>query len=110
MATQPPNTPHEGLPPEINRWTTAEINAEIDCLRTTATHSRRRQKQTRTCQDIRDSVLDQILEKIRGLQGHISRLEVTSYDHYANPSRRYKIEGCPRHDSENWWNFAKSNL
>jgi len=35
----------------------AEIDAEIDRLRT-ATHSRRRQEQARTCQEARDTVLD----------------------------------------------------
>jgi len=48
--------------------------------------SLRRQEQARTCQDTRDSVLDQILEGIRGLQDRVSSLEI-SYDHYANPSR-----------------------
>jgi len=49
----------------------------IHCLRMTATHSRKRQEQARTCQDTRNSVLDQILERIRGLQNRVSRLEVT---------------------------------
>jgi len=87
MATQPPNTPHEEITGE-RPVTSAEVDAEIDRLRTIMTHSRRRQEQARTSQDIRDPVLDQILEEIRGLQDRVNRLEVTNYDHYVNPPRR----------------------
>jgi len=87
MATQPPNTPREGTSGE-RPVTSADIDAEINRLRMTTTHSHRGQEQIRTCQDTRDSVLDQILEGIRGLQDRVSRLEVTNYDYYARPVRR----------------------
>jgi len=63
MATQPPKT----LQGTVGKrpMTSAEIDAEIDRLRTTATHSRRRQEQARTGQDTKDSVLDQILKGIQ---------------------------------------------
>jgi len=47
------NTPHKGTARER-----PVTNAEIDRLRMSATHSRRRQEQARTCQDTRNSVLD----------------------------------------------------
>jgi len=65
MATQL-NTPYEGTTGERS-VISAEIDAEIDRLRTIAAHLRRRQEQARICQDTRNSVLDQILEGIRGL-------------------------------------------
>jgi len=90
IATQPPNTPHEeiaGERPVTSAEVGAEVDAEID-LRTTMTHSRRKQAQARISQETRDSVLNQILEGIRGLQDRVSRLEVISYDQYANRPRR----------------------
>jgi len=61
--------------------TSAEIDAEIDRLRTIANQSCRRQERARTSQDTRDSVLDQILEGMRGIQDRLSRLESASHDH-----------------------------
>jgi len=82
LATQPSNTP-QGTAGE-RLVTSAEIDAEIDHRRTTVTHSCRKQEQARISQDIRDSVLDQILERIRRLRDRVNRLEVTNYDHYIN--------------------------
>jgi len=57
-------------------------SAEIDRLRNTANHiTHRRLEQPRTYSEARDSVLDQLLEGMRGIQDRLSRLENASHDH-----------------------------
>jgi len=46
-------------------------------------HTSKRLEQSRICQKARDSVLDQILDGMRGIQDSLSRLENASHDHYA---------------------------
>jgi len=79
IATQQQNTPRDETA-ERHRITSAEIDIEIDRFRDAANHyTSRRLKQSRVCQEARDSVLDQILDGMRGIQ-NLSRLENASHD------------------------------
>jgi len=65
MATQQQNTPRDETAGE-HRLSSTEIDTEIDRLRDAANHiTHRRHEQLRTCQEARDSVLNQILKGIR---------------------------------------------
>jgi len=67
MASQQQNIPRDKTTGE-HRITSAEIDTEIDRLRNAATHiTHRRHEQPRVCQEAKDSVLDQILEEMRGI-------------------------------------------
>jgi len=91
MATQQQNTPRDKTIRE-HRITSAENDTEIDRLRDVRNHIiHRRHKQPRACQEARDSVLDQILEGMRGIQYRLSRLENASYDHHAKTITQHWI-------------------
>jgi len=82
MATPQRNAPREETAGE-HRISSAEIDTEIDRLRNANHVTPRRPEQPRACQETRDSILDQILDGMRGIQDRLSRLENASYD----PSR-----------------------
>jgi len=74
MTTQQQNTPHDEIAGE-HRIT----SAEIDRLKDAANYiTHRRHEQLRACQKARDSVLDEILEEMRRIQDHLSRMENTA--------------------------------
>jgi len=81
VATQQQNIPR-GETTEEHRIMSAKIDTKINQLRYAANHiAHRRLVQPRAYQEARDSVLDQILDGMRGIQDHLSRLENTSHDH-----------------------------
>jgi len=91
MATQQQHTPRGEITGE-HRITSAEIDTEIDRLRNTANHiTHRRLEQPRTCPETRDSVLDQLLEGMRGIQD-LSRLENASHDYPLRETRNYAFD------------------
>jgi len=84
MATQQQNTPRDEITGE-RRISSAKIDTEINQLRDAANHiTHRRHEQPRAYQEARDSVLDQILEGMRGIQDHLNRLENASCNHFTH--------------------------
>jgi len=91
MATQQEHTPRGEAIGEY-RITSAEIDTEIDRLRNTANHiTHKRFEQSRTCPEARDSILDQLLEGMRGIQDQLSRLENASHSLRENHSHAFDI-------------------